>query len=58
MDALIAQIKAFANTADDSGREKLQDALRDVRYSLEAPWDTAMRLAGSVSMIYSSRPSN
>ena len=58
MDALITQIKDLASTADEAGRKKLQDALRDVQYSLETPWDTALRLGGMVSMLDSDLPLN
>jgi demethylsterigmatocystin 6-O-methyltransferase len=44
MDALIAQVQSIAKTADEAGRKKLLDSLRDLSYSLETPSDTSQRV--------------
>lgn len=44
MDAIISQVQALAKTADEAGRKKLMDGLRDLSYSLETPQDTAQRV--------------
>ena len=51
MDALLAQVKSLAGSADDAGRAKIQDALREAQYSLETPWDTMLRIFGLVSYL-------
>jgi hypothetical protein len=49
MDAIIAQIQAFAKTASGTGRKQLLDSLRTLQYEIETPDDTIWRLYGSVS---------
>src|SRR5215469_13238391 len=49
MDAIIAQIQDLAKTADEAGRKKLIDALRNLRYAIETPYDILQRFAGLVS---------
>ena len=49
MDDIIAQIQTLAENADETGRNSLQIALRDLQYRLETPQDTLMRLYNSVS---------
>lgn len=44
MDAFIAQAKALVKTADEAGRKKILDTLREVSYSLESPQDSAQRI--------------
>ncbi|KIM98593.1 hypothetical protein OIDMADRAFT_43492 [Oidiodendron maius Zn] len=44
MDALIAQVKALANTADEADHKKLLETLRGLLYSLETPQDSANRI--------------
>jgi demethylsterigmatocystin 6-O-methyltransferase len=44
MDAIIAQAKSLAKTADEGARKQLLDALRDLSYSLETPQDTIQRV--------------
>lgn len=46
MEAFIAQAQTLATTADENGRKKILDTLRDAQYSLETPFDTLQRLAG------------
>jgi demethylsterigmatocystin 6-O-methyltransferase len=41
---LAAQVKADAATADEAGRKKLMNSLRDLQYSLEKPEDTMQRV--------------
>lgn len=43
MDTLIAQVKSLAGETDDTGRAKLEIALRDALQSMETPWETVMR---------------
>lgn len=50
MEAFIAQAKSLASTADEAGRKKILDVLRDVQYSLETPYDTLQRLSCLVRM--------
>ena len=50
MEAFTAQAQTLATTADETGRKKILDTLRDVQYSLETPYDTLQRLAGLVSI--------
>ena len=49
MEALTAHVQALAGTADDAGRQEIMDTLRDLQYSLEAPYDTMQRLSCLVS---------
>ncbi|ODQ74016.1 hypothetical protein LIPSTDRAFT_336413 [Lipomyces starkeyi NRRL Y-11557] len=44
MDAFLAQAKALVKTADEAGRKKILDTLREVSYSLESPQDSAQRI--------------
>jgi demethylsterigmatocystin 6-O-methyltransferase len=44
MEALISHVKATANKADESGRKKIIDGLRDLAYSIESPEDTMQRI--------------
>lgn len=52
MEAFIAQAKTLAGTADEAGRKKILDVLRDVQYSLETPYDTLQRLSCVVRLRY------
>ena len=52
MEAFIAQAKSLASTADEAGRKKILDVLRDVQYSLETPYNTLQRLSCVVRMCY------
>ena len=44
MDNLLSLAKAIAKDADEAGRKKLLDTLRDVAYSIESPEDTIQRI--------------
>jgi hypothetical protein len=44
MEALISHVKATANKADEAGRKKIIDGLRDLAYSIESPEDTMQRI--------------
>ncbi|KAI1848708.1 hypothetical protein JX266_005567 [Neoarthrinium moseri] len=46
MDAILQQLRTLASQADDAGRHKLLDALRDIQLTLETPHDTLSRFAG------------
>ena len=48
MDAFLTQAKSLAASVDDSGRHKMLDALREIQYSLETPYDTLCRTWGMV----------
>ena len=48
MDAIVAQVQALANNADEAGRLKLVDGLRDLSYSIESPRDSMHRLMYTV----------
>lgn len=49
MDSMVDQVKKLAATADEAGRKKLLDSLRDLSYAIETPYDTLQRFAGLVS---------
>jgi hypothetical protein len=49
MDAIATQIQNLAKAADEAGRKKVLDALRD----LETPYDVLQRFAGLVSELIS-----
>ena len=53
IDTLLAQVKALAAKADDVGRTKTLDTLRDLSYSTETPDDTIKRLLVYVRTISS-----
>lgn len=44
MDKLISHVKAEAANADEAGRKKLIDVLRDLSIELETPWDSMQRI--------------
>ncbi|KAM0319817.1 hypothetical protein ACHAO8_000859 [Botrytis cinerea] len=44
MDALITHVKATAANADEAGRKKIVDDLRDLSIELETPWDSMQRI--------------
>ena len=50
MDSIADQVKKLAATANEAGRKKLLDSLRDLSYSIETPYDTLQRFAGLVSL--------
>jgi hypothetical protein len=43
METLIAQVKSLASETDETGRAKLEIALRDALQSMETPWETVLR---------------
>ena len=57
MDALLDQIKAQAAMTDETGRESIQNKLRDLQYSIEAPEDTMRRIMFMVRHSSNSRSS-
>lgn len=48
MDAIVAQIKDLAHSADDAGRLSIIRALRDVQLEFISPQDTMMEMASTV----------
>ncbi|KAF5871803.1 putative o-methyl transferase b protein [Botrytis fragariae] len=44
MDDLITHVKAAAANADEAGRKKIIDGLRDLSIELETPWDSMQRI--------------
>ena len=54
MDNLLSLAKAIAKDADEAGRKKLLDTLRDVAYSIESPEDTIQRIMFSVRKLRAS----
>lgn len=50
MDAIITQVHDLAKTADEAGRKKILDSLRDLSYSLETREDTAQRVMYQVKI--------
>ena len=44
MDTFISLAKTLAKDADEAGRKKVLDTLRDVAYSIESPEDTIQRI--------------
>jgi demethylsterigmatocystin 6-O-methyltransferase len=51
MDAIIAHVENLAKTADEAGRRKMIESLRNVQFSIETPNDMLRRLCGLVSDI-------
>jgi len=51
LDALLAQVQSLAAKADNAGRTKTLDKLRDLSYSIETADDTAKRLLFNVRHI-------
>lgn len=51
MDALITHVKATAANADEAGRKKIIDDLRDLSIELETPWDSMQRIMYLVRII-------
>lgn len=51
MDTVVDQVRKLAAAADEAGRKKLLDSLRDLSYAIETPYDTLQRFAGLVSQI-------
>ncbi len=49
LDTLLAQVQSLAAKADNAGRTKTLDKLRDLSYSIETADDTAKRLLYNVS---------
>ncbi|PMD49097.1 S-adenosyl-L-methionine-dependent methyltransferase [Hyaloscypha variabilis F] len=46
MDAIATQIQNLAKAADEAGRKKVLDALRDLQHTIETPYDVLQRFAG------------
>ncbi|KAF2499929.1 S-adenosyl-L-methionine-dependent methyltransferase [Lophium mytilinum] len=46
MESIISQVEALAANTNELGRQAIQRSLRDLQYSLETPYDTAMRFTG------------
>jgi hypothetical protein len=49
MDALFAQLRSLASSADEAGRKALLDGLRDLSYSIESKQDSIQRILFVVS---------
>jgi demethylsterigmatocystin 6-O-methyltransferase len=50
MEYFTAEVRTMAATADDAGRRKILDSVRELQYSLETPHDTLNRVIYYVSM--------
>ena len=48
MDALIEHVKTAAAQADEAGRKKIMDELRDLSISIETGYDSMQRIMYSV----------
>jgi hypothetical protein len=44
MDELMSQVKASASNADEAGRKRIIDGLRDLAFAIESPEDTMQRI--------------
>lgn len=55
MDAIVTQVQNLVKAADEAGRKKLLDTLRDLQYAVETPYDVLQRFAGLVSKLISIR---
>lgn len=51
MDTVVDQVRKLAATADEAGRKKLLDSLRNLSHAIETPYDTLQRFAGLVSQM-------
>jgi 20S proteasome alpha/beta subunit len=51
MDVIIAQVENLAKIADETGRRKMIESLRNVQYAIETPNDMLCRFCGLVSDI-------
>jgi demethylsterigmatocystin 6-O-methyltransferase len=49
MEAISIQIKELFAKADDDGRKKLQNELRDLQLGLDTNWDLLVKFGSSVS---------
>jgi hypothetical protein len=49
IDLILQQLRALATQADDIGRHRLLDGLRDIQSSLETPHDTLSHFSGLVN---------
>ena len=49
MEPIIAQIKSLSEGADEAGKKKILDQLRDLQFALETPADAIQRLIYLVS---------
>lgn len=52
MDAVSQQARHLYAQADEKGRRKIQDDLRELQSSLDSDWDVVFRLASGVSGLY------
>lgn len=52
MDELIAKVKHEASQADEAGRQRLLNELRDLSLSIEHPSDTSARVISEVSNLF------
>ena len=48
MDAIASQFRVLYAEADEEGRRKLQNELRDLQTSLDTDWDIVIRPCGGV----------
>jgi hypothetical protein len=51
MDEAISHIRKVADATDEAGRARIQNALRELQFSLETPYETMVRLSVDVSEI-------
>jgi hypothetical protein len=49
MEDVIFHTKKLAHATDEAGRAKIQNALRELQFSLETPYETMVRLSVDVS---------
>lgn len=52
MDAIITQVQALTAQADEDGRHKIQNQLRDLQSRVETPKDTFMRYYNAVCLSF------
>lgn len=55
MDSTLEQLRTLAIQADDAGRHKVLDFIRDLQLRLETPHDTLSRFSGMVSKLVAPR---
>lgn len=51
MEAVVEQVRGLAGSADEAGRSKVLDQLRELIYSLESPDETMNRIMFLVSLL-------
>lgn len=49
MDSIVTQIRALAQSTDETGRLEIQKVLRDIQLEIQNPKDIIMEIGNSVS---------